>query len=138
MTGQNAEFTKIGDGYDPGEVDAAVARLRERNDTLNQRNDSLNQRIDELNRQNDELSRQKDALTETMAVYDGRLQKLAESTKRLEDERIEESLRITGLVNVASYLARQIKEDAQREADKIIEDAKRRAAPEPDAEPDES
>ena len=118
MTGQNAEFTKIGDGYDPGEVDAAVAQLRE---------------------QIDELSRQKDALTETVAVYDGRLQKLAESTKRLEDERIEESLRITGLVNVASYLARQIKEDAQREADKIIEDAKRQAAPEtvPDAQPDE-
>jgi len=106
MADQNMNFTRSRSGYDPQEVDAVIIELQKQIADLKQRNAALS-----------------NAVTE----YDGKVRQLAENTKLLQDERIQESLRVTGLMNAAAKMAEQTERDALDKADKITENARQEA-----------
>ena len=104
MANPNIQFTRSRKGYDPQEVDAVMTELQKQLADLNQRNDSLSNAI---------------------AQYDSEVRRLAEGTKQLQEERMQESLRMNGLMNVAAKMAEEAKREALNQANETIENARR-------------
>jgi len=94
------KFTRERHGYSPQEVDGVIA---------------------ELERQIADYKRQLQAINNSTGQYEARV-------KQLEEERIKESLRLTGLMNAAGKMAEQIEEDAKRTVIEIIASAKQENA----------
>jgi|GEM_PF-3343412 len=100
-------FTQSKNGYDTQEVDAVIA---------------------ELQKQIEDLKWQNHSLSDTIKQYDAKFLQLVENSKRLEEERIKESLRVTGFLNQAAQIAEQTEQDAAQKAKKTIEAARSDAA----------
>ena len=100
-------FSKARNGYNPPEVDAVIA---------------------ELQRQMADLKQQNGSLSDTIAQFNDKVRLLAENTKRLEDERAKESLRLTGFFNQAAQMTEQTELEAQQKAKEIVENAQREIA----------
>lgn len=98
----NIKFTQVRKGYDPQEVDTV---------------------FDEFQKQIKEHKEQIRDLNHTIEQYENKTALWDKNTKQIEDERIKESLRLTGLMNNAAQMAEQIEQAAQREAQEIIETA---------------
>ena len=103
----NIRFTRVRNGYNPQEADSV---------------------FDEMQREIDELKRDKQALNNTIRQYNEKTRQLADSTKQLEEERSRESLRLTGMINIAARMAEQTENDAKQNAALIVEQARREAA----------
>ena len=117
MACEGAEFTRSRKGYDPKEVDAAII---------------------EFKRQAADWKQRYAVLSETVAQYDGKVRQFVGNTRKLENERERERLRVTGILNQMALLAEQTKhavqsevetimENTRREAERIVTDAKREA-----------
>ena len=100
------KFTRSRSGYSPQEVDAVILEMQKQIADLKQRNVSLSEAIEQ---------------------YDERVEQLAQNTQRLQDERVQESLRITGLMNAAVKMAEQTERDAHQRASEITRNARRDA-----------
>ena len=103
----NTNFTRSRNGYDPQEVDAVIAELQNQISDFKFRNGSL---------------------TDTIAQFNEKVRQLAENTKRLEAERIKESLRLSGFLNQAAQMAEQTGQEAMLKAQETVEEAQREAA----------
>ena len=103
----NIRFTRVRNGYNPQEVDSV---------------------FDEMQREIGELKSDKQSLNQTIRQYNEKTKQLADSTKQLEEERCKESLRLTGMMNVAARMAEQAEGDARKNAAVILEQARRDAA----------
>ena len=101
------KFSQIRKGYNPQEVDAV---------------------FEEMQRVVNELREEKQALTQTIGQYDSKLRQLVQSTQRLEQDRVKESLRLTGLMNSAAQMAEQTEQSAKQNAVVIFEQARSEAA----------
>jgi len=101
------DFSRSRKGYDTQEVDAV---------------------IDELQKQIADLKRRYAALLETLTQKDVTIQQQANEIQKLHNEHIEESLRITELLDTALKMAEQIKRDAIAKAKEITGKAWREAA----------
>ena len=101
------KFSQIRKGYNPQEVDAV---------------------FEEMQRVVNELREEKQALTQTIGQYDSKLRQLVQSTQRLEQDRVKESLRLTGLMNSAAQMAEQTEQNAKQNAVAIFEQARSEAA----------
>ena len=95
----NIKFSRVIKGYDPREVDGVL----------------------------DAVFSENAALKQTVSQYEAKIQQLGESTNRLEQERIQESLRLTGLMSNATRMANQIKAEAGHQADGLLTSAQREA-----------
>ena len=104
MADQNLNFTRFRNGYDPQEVDAVIIELQRQIADLKQRNA---------------------AFSNAVTQYDDKVRQLAENTKQLQDERIQESLRMTGLMSSAARMAEQIERDALNRSNEITKEARR-------------
>ena len=104
-------ITRVKNGYSPHEADAVFEELQR-------------QIVDHKKRINE--------LTNTISQYDQKVSQLAASTKQLEDERIKESLRLTGLMNNAARMAEETEQSARQQAAEIISQAKNDAKLEAD------
>jgi len=107
MIDPQIKFSRVRKGYSPQEVDAV---------------------FDEFLRQNGDLKNQLKQLGDTVGKYDGKIEQLTLSTKRLEEERIKESLRMSGVMNVAARVAEQIEQEAKIKAEQIIQSAQTQSA----------
>ena len=101
------KFSRVRKGYDPQEVDAV---------------------FEEMQREINGLRGDNQGLYQTIGQYDSKIRQLTESTEKLEQERIRESLRLTGLMNVAAHMAEQIEQDVKQKAAVIFEEARSEAA----------
>lgn len=106
MTDQNTEYVWPYSGYDTREVDAAIAQL--------------NNQISDLGQQNASLS-------QTITQYEQKFSQMSQATKQMQEERIAESLRMTGLMNTAAKIAEQTKHEAAYQANEIAKKARREA-----------
>ncbi|MCL2508875.1 MAG: DivIVA domain-containing protein [Oscillospiraceae bacterium] len=104
---QNIKFSRARSGYDPQEVDAVLEEMQREIEDMKQRNQALN---------------------DSIAQFNERVRLLAESAKRLEDERIKESLRLTKFMNAAAQVAEKIEHDARLNAGEITGKAQREAS----------
>ena len=104
MADRITEFSRIRNGYDPQEVNAVII---------------------ELQRQISDVKQQNTSLAASVTQYDGKIRQLADNTRRLQEERAQESLRVTGMMNAAMKMAEQTKQDALIGAKTITENAQR-------------
>ena len=96
-------FTQARSGYNIEEVDEAVMKLQNQIENLKQENSSL---------------------SETLNQYTAKIMQLVENTKRLDEERTKESLRLTNFLNQAAQMAEETEQEANIKANEIIESAK--------------
>ena len=104
-----AEFTKFNyaiKGYNIQEVDRVIEKMA--------------RELGELKRRNEELSN-------TVMLHKDEILKLTESCKKAEEDRVNESLRITSIMSKASRMAEKMEEDAAYKADEILRAARNRA-----------
>ena len=106
MADQKINFTRSRNGYDPQEVDAVLIELQKQIIDLKQRNVSLSSAVTQ---------------------YGGKIREMLENTKQLQNERVQESLRLSGLMSNAAKTAEKIERDALYQADEITENARRKA-----------
>jgi len=104
MADRITDFSRIRNGYNPQEVDAVIK---------------------ELQRQISDVKQQNASLAASVTQYDGKVRQLADNTRRLQEERAQESLRVTGMMNAAMKMAEQTRQDALIEANTITENARR-------------
>ena len=107
MAGQNINFTRSRNGYETKEVDAVIIELQRQILDLKQRNDTI---------------------SNVVGQYDVKVRELAENTKQLQRERVQESLRITNLMTASAKMAEQTERDALHKASEITEYARRETA----------
>ena len=103
MATQKINFTRYRNYYDPQEVDAVII---------------------ELQRQIVDLKQQNTSLSDSVAKYDAKIREMAENTKRLQNERIQESLRMTGLMDTAAKIAEQTERESLAKAKEVAENAR--------------
>jgi len=101
----NLEFTNVKKGYNPVEVDRAMAAHEKCNYILYEQNETLQ---NEVNR-----------LKGTLAECKIKMQRLVDNMDRIEEERARESLRIAGLMTGVGKTADETVEEAKRKAEQI-------------------
>ena len=106
----NLEFTNVKKGYNPTEVDRAMAAHEKCNHILYEQNETLQK---EVNR-----------LKSTLAECKIKMQRLVDNMDRIEEERARESLRMAGLMTGVGKTADQTLEEAKRKSEQIINNAR--------------
>ena len=102
----NIKFTRARSGYDPQEVDAA---------------------FDQMHKEIMDLTQQKNVLANTVSQYGAKLQQMSENARQLESVRNKESSRLTNTLNAATRVADEMKQEAQREVETVIAEARQNA-----------
>ena len=107
MEEQMIKFTYSLKGYAPKEVDHVMIELQ--------------RKIAGLEAQNASFSN-------AFAQCNDKIQQMSENTRRLQEERAKESVRITGILDQAMQISEQAQREALRKAQETIEIARRQAA----------
>ena len=100
----NIKFARAKNGYDPQEVDAV---------------------FEEFLRQLEDHKKKIRDLQGVISQYHKKLQFLTENPEKLEEERAQESLRVTGIMNNVALAAEQIEAEAQQKAEAMCAQAQR-------------
>ena len=86
--------------------------------------EQVDEKIDELYKKINDLTEQNTSMNNAIGEFDEKIRALAENTDKLQQERVQESLRLANVLTNAGKAAEETMENAQLQAERILANAR--------------